>query len=124
MGKNSYNLSIKFDEKKVEEAKFCKKMTTEDLIDRISALRIKNNLSARELSLLIDKNESYINKLEYKKNFEPSISVLSDICEACGISLQHFFYYDMEHYDFDQEIIEHLKNISLEKKQAIITLLK
>ena len=101
-----------------------KKMTTDDLINRISMLRIKNKLSARELSLRIDKNESYINRLEYKRNFEPSISVISDICEVCGTNLQQFFYYDMDQFEFDMEIIDLLKDINKEKKYAIITLLK
>ena len=124
---NKNNLKYKLESSQEEEKKTlqkCEKMTTVDLIDRISALRIKNNLSARELSLRIDKNESYINKLEYKKNFEPSISVISDICEACGTTLQEFFYYDMEQFEFDREIIDLLKSTDTEKKQAVICLLK
>ena len=50
-----------------------------EIIEHISAVRTKANLSARELSLRIGKNESYINRLEYRKNFEPSISVIADI---------------------------------------------
>ena len=99
-------------------------MKTKELIERISMLRTSKKLSARELSLMIDKNESYINRMECLKNFEPSVSVISDICEACGITLEQFFYYDVNEYVKDKEIIDLLKNTSPQKKEAVIALLK
>ena len=98
-------------------------MTLEEIIKRISRLRTKKGLSARELSLRIDKNEAYINRLEYRKNFEPSISVINDIVTACDSSMEAFFYYDIESYKTDQQIIELLKHTTENKKQAIIELL-
>lgn len=94
-----------------------------EIIERISAVRMKANLSARELSLRIGKNESYVNRLEYRKNFEPSISVISDIAEACGSSIEEMFYYDINQYSKDREIIAALKKCNEKKKQAIIDLL-
>lgn len=99
-------------------------MNTVELIEKLSKLRTSKKLSARELSLRIDKNESYIHGMECNKNFEPSVSVISDICDACGITLEQLFYYDMEQYSLDKEIIDLLKQVNSEKKQAIITLLK
>lgn len=63
-------------------------MELKEVIERISLLRVREGLSARELSLRIGKNEAYINRLEYRKNFEPSISVINDISEACNSSLR------------------------------------
>ena len=94
-----------------------------EIIERISAIRTKANLSARELSLRIGKIESYINRLEYRKNFEPSISVISAIAEACGSSLEEMFYYDISQYSKDKELIMLLKKCNEKKKQAIIDLL-
>lgn len=94
-----------------------------EIIERVSAIRTKANLSARELSLRIGKNESYINRLEYRKNFEPSISVISTIAEVCGSSLEEMFYYDINQYSKDKEIISLLKKCNEKKKQAIIDLL-
>lgn len=99
-------------------------MDLEQIIERISQLRTREGLSARELSLRIGKNEAYINRLEYRKNFEPSISVISDITEACNSSMEEFFYYDIEQYRIDKKIIEMLKNTPTNKKEAIIELLK
>lgn len=96
-----------------------------DIINRISIIRTQANLSARELSLRIGKNESYINRLEYRKNFEPSISVIQDIVEACGSSLEEFFYYDMTQYKIDFEIIDALKKVKdAKKKESFLYLLK
>ena len=92
-------------------------MNLEQIIERISQLRTRVGLSARELSLRIGKNEAYINRLEYRKNFEPSISVISDIAEACNSSMEEFFYYDIEQYRIDKKIIELLKNTPTNKKE-------
>ncbi len=99
-------------------------MELNELINKISTLRVREGLSARELSFRIGKNESYINRLEYRKNFEPSFSVINDILEACNSSLEEFFYYDMNQYKVDKEILELLKTTPENKKKAIIELLK
>lgn len=99
-------------------------MELNEIINRISQLRTREGLSARELSLRIGKNEAYINRLEYRKNFEPSISVINDIVEACNSSLEEFFYYDMNQYKKDKEIIDLLKHASPITKESIINLLK
>jgi transcriptional regulator with XRE-family HTH domain len=99
-------------------------MELDEIINRISQLRVREGLSARELSLRIGKNESYINRLEYRKNFEPSISVINDIATACNSSFEELFYYDIKQYKFDKELIELLKKTSENKKKAIIEILK
>lgn len=99
-------------------------MQLEEIIDRISKLRTREGLSARELSLRIGKNEAYINRLEYRKNFEPSISVINDIVEACNSSLEEFFYYDINDFQKDKYILNLLKKARPEIKDAIIKLLE
>lgn len=98
-------------------------MDLNEIIKRISIIRTRANLSARELSLRIGKNESYINRLEYRKNFEPSISVIADIAEVCGSSFEEMFYYDINQYSIDKEIISSLQKTNPKKKQAILDLL-
>lgn len=98
-------------------------MELEEIIKRISIIRIRAGLSARELSLRIGKNEAYINRLEYRKNFEPSISVINDIAEACGSSLEELFYYDVNEYENDKGIIETLSKLKAEKKKALLDFL-
>jgi len=99
-------------------------MTKQDIIHRISALRISKGLSARELSHKIDKNDAYINRLESKRSFEPSVSALLEIIEACGSSVTEFFYYDPTQYKLDAEILDLLKGVKCDQKIPILALLK
>jgi len=99
-------------------------MELNEIINRISQLRIREGMSARELSLRIGKNEAYINRLEYRKNFEPSISVINDIAEACNSSLEEFFYYDIKSFSKDKQIINLLEKAKPEIKEAVIKILE
>lgn len=96
----------------------------EAFIQKISYLRNKNNLSARKLSEQIGKNYGYINKLEHEKSFLPTVDTLFDILEVCNTSPEEFFYYNINSYKADREIIELLSNIDDESKKSILTLLK
>lgn len=97
-------------------------MTVEEVIDRIGEVRTRADLSARALSLTIGKNPAYITQLESKKGFEPSLSVLLDICEVCGVTPEEFFYHDMRAYKTDMQVIEFLKTLSDTQKKAIMNL--
>ncbi len=100
-------------------------MNKDEVVERISALRTKARLSARDLSLKIGKNAAYISRLESKNDsFEPSVSALLEIISACNSTECEFFYYDIKAYSKDKEIIELLKTVSPEKKDLIIKLLK
>lgn len=99
-------------------------MTREEIINRISIARTKANLSARALSQNAGLNDGYINRLESKKDFLPSMEAFMDIIEACGISLEEFFYYDMEQYKQDKKIMDLLKRVNSESKNSIINILE
>ncbi len=99
-------------------------MDKKDIIIRIGQIRQRANLSARDLSLKIGKNSACISRLESKDSFEPSVSVLLDIISVCGSTESEFFYYDIQQYQKDKEIIELLKTASPIKKDSIINLLK
>ena len=93
-------------------------------IQRISKLRIDNNLSARKLSVARGKNPGYINKLENEKDFLPTIDTLFDILEVCKTTPAEFFYYDPGQYKYDKELIDLLSTVENDIKQAVITILK
>lgn len=57
---------------------------------RLSALREARKVSAREMSLSIGQNESYINRIENGKAF-PSMQGFFYICEYLGITPEEFF---------------------------------
>lgn len=58
--------------------------------NRIYELRIEQELSARELSILLGMSPGYINKIENGKAL-PSLSSIFNICDYFEISLKEFF---------------------------------
>lgn len=59
-------------------------------VDRLTSLRNQKNVSAREMSLALGQNESYINRIENRLTF-PSMQVFFYICEYFQITPQEFF---------------------------------
>ena len=57
---------------------------------RIAQLRIHKDVSARDMSLSLGQNNSYINQIENRKSL-PSLQGLFYICEYFGITPQQFF---------------------------------
>ena len=98
-------------------------METIEIIERISKLRIRANLSARKLSILIDKNESYIAGLESRKDFLPPLDVLLDIIRVCNSDPMEFFHYSLEQYQTDKKFIDLLRNATPAAKAAAINVL-
>jgi len=58
--------------------------------DRIAQLRVQKGVSARDMSLSLGQNNSYINQIENRKAL-PSLQGLFYICEYFGITPQQFF---------------------------------
>ena len=99
-------------------------MDINTLIDRLAYVRLRANLSARKLSLMIGKNAGYIHMLEQNRNFAPSFETLIDILDCCNTTVEEFFYYDIEEYKKDKPILDLLRSVKdQEKKHAVFTLL-
>jgi transcriptional regulator with XRE-family HTH domain len=99
-------------------------MTNEEVITRISIFRVRANLSARALSIAIEKSDGYIHNLETARNFLPSLSTLLKIIEACGSTPEEFFYSDIHQYKTDKKALDFLKTLSETQKEAIMNLYK
>lgn len=65
-------------------------MIEDFFVSRLIELRNQKNVSAREMSLAIGQNGSYINRIENKQAF-PSMQVFFYICEYFQISPKEFF---------------------------------
>lgn len=59
-------------------------------VERLTSLRNQKNVSAREMSLALGQNGSYINRIENKQAF-PSMQAFFYICEYFGITPMDFF---------------------------------
>ena len=99
-------------------------MNKDNIIFKIGTIRRDANLSARALSTRIDLNEGYINRLESKKDFLPSMEVFFRILEECNYTAEKFFYHDSNNFERDMEILERIKALPDEKKDALLTFLK
>ncbi len=98
-------------------------MDLKEVIRRIGYFRNKANYSARALSLTIGKNSAYITKMEAGE-FEPSMKIVLDIIDACGITPEEFFYEDVNCYKIDKSNLSIIKNLPESKKVALKELLK
>jgi transcriptional regulator with XRE-family HTH domain len=65
-------------------------MFEDSFIKRLASLREQKGVSAREMSLALGQNESYINRIENGKTF-PSLQAFFYICEYLQISPKEFF---------------------------------
>ena len=99
-------------------------MDLKDLIERIAFIRIRANLSARKLSLMIGKTDGYIHHLEQTRKFAPSFETLMEILDACNTSVEEFFYHDIASYKTDMQILELLQRSTPERKAIVLDMLK
>ena len=98
-------------------------MDKNEIISRIGYFRNKAKLSQKALSIEIDMNIGYINRLESKKDFLPSLDVLLKIIKACGVTVEEFFYEDIDNHKEDKYILNKLKELPYEKREALLKLL-
>lgn len=100
-----------------------KKMSYDDIIYRIGYFRNKNNLSAREASLQLGFSDSFINRIE-RKSVELKVSTLMNFMEIVNITPEEFFYYKPENYEKDKQLLEVVKSLSNENKEALMDIAK
>ena len=90
--------------------------------ERLAQLRSKKGVTAREMSLSLGQNESYINRIENKKNL-PSMTTFFYICEYLEITPQAFFDVGNENPQLFDEIMQNLIELdshSLEQISGIV----
>ena len=90
----------------------------EDLPKRLSELREKKGVSARDMSLSIGLGASYINNVENGRSL-PSVAALFYICEYLEITPSEFFDPDNDDPGKLNEIYQKLKGLSRDKLEAI-----
>ncbi len=99
------------------------KLNYDDIIFRIGYFRNKHHLSARELSLRMGENESFINRLE-RKQVALKMETILNFCELLEIELEEFFYCKPENYKKDIQILKEINSLSNENKDVIINLVR
>lgn len=89
---------------------------------RLAHLRLKRNISAREMSLSIGQNSSYINRIENGMTF-PKMQVFFYICEYLNITPQEFFDEQNDNPEQIRTIEEDLKQLTDEQRQNIVDII-
>lgn len=83
--------------------------------NRIAQLRLQKGVSARDMSLSLGQNSSYINQIENKKAL-PSLQGFFYICEYFAITPQQFF---DEENNYPLEIADLIKDIKKLDEEAL-----
>lgn len=86
--------------------------------ERIAQLRMQKGVSARDMSLSLGQNSSYINQIENKKAL-PSLQGLFYICEYFDITPQQFFDLDNDYPVRLAELVEDLKKLDSHTLEAV-----
>lgn len=96
-------------------------MQEEFLAHRISELRSEKGVSARDMSLSLGLDPSYINNIENMRAF-PSMKLFFAICDYFGITAQQFFDSGLKNPEKIQEVIEILKRNDEDTTDTILNL--
>ena len=98
-------------------------MQPEEFIARLTQLRVKHGVSARDMSLSIGQNASYINNIENGKAL-PSMTVFFYICEYFNISPQEFFSYENSNPEKTKQLEYDLHLLTDNQLNIVIDLVK
>lgn len=90
---------------------------------RISKLRVQHGVSARDMSLSLGQNESYINQIENKKAL-PSLHGLFYICDYFHITPQEFFDTGNAYPEKLNALLEEAKKLDEDSLSHILAIVK
>ena len=91
--------------------------------ERLSTLRTQKNVSAREMSLSLGQNSSYINRIENNHTL-PSMRLFFYICEYLEITPKEFFDTEVSNPVLMNEIIDELKKLNTSQLNTILAVAK
>lgn len=91
--------------------------------NRITQLRIQKGVSARDMSLSLGQNDSYINRIENKRSL-PSLSGLFYICEYFGITPKDFFDTETANPTKAHELLAVTKRLNNDQLDHLIAIAK
>lgn len=91
--------------------------------DRIAQLRTQMEVSEKQMSRDIDKDETYLATLRYS-NSTPSLKTLKSICDYFGISLMDFFDAGNKYPIHIQQLLDEAKKSEVEEIELTTEILK
>ena len=91
--------------------------------NRIAQLRAQKEVSARDMSLSLGQNNSYINQIENRKAL-PSLQGLFYICEYFGITPKQFFDEGNAYPVQLERLLEDMKKLDAQTLEHISAIVK
>lgn len=91
--------------------------------DRLRFLRNEKQISAREMSLALGQNESYINKIETGKS-STTIASFLNICEYLSVSPSDFFNESVQNAIETTELVRYFRKLTARQTAYVLALLK
>lgn len=93
-----------------------------DFVERLTKLRQDRKITAREMSLYLGLNPSYISRVESMRMM-PSLPIFFEICECLGVSPYEFFEERNKHPLLLQQIKDDLMKLSYSQLMSLSTLI-
>ena len=98
-------------------------MERDVFIKRLVELRMRRNVSARDMSLSLGQSPGYINNIENGVNY-PSMTVFFYICDYLGVTPQEFFDLDSTDPARTNDLLRASKGLQHDQIDTLITLAK
>ena len=98
-------------------------MFEESFRKRLIELRMKKDVSARDMSLSMGQSEDYVNKIESGHSL-PSLTGFFYICDYFRISPKEFFDDELRYPVLLTELTNHLKALNEKQLENILSIVK
>ena len=98
-------------------------MNEQFIRERITSLRLGNNLSEYQLSLALGHSRGYINNISSGKTL-PSMSEFLNLCEFFKITPSEFFNEELSYPDLFHEITSLIPSLEHDEQILILNLIK
>ncbi len=93
-------------------------MEINEFSERLSSLRVKKGVSARDMSLSLGQSAGYINNIENRVSY-PSMTLFFYICEYLEITPQEFFDVQNKNPKLAGKITSDITNLTDRQLEAI-----
>lgn len=90
---------------------------------RVSQLRLEKGVSAREMSLSLGQNESYINRIENGKSM-PSLAQFFNLCDYLNITPKEFFDEDKQNFQNVSAVYREVEKLTPDIAKNLLEILK
>lgn len=94
-----------------------------EFAERLTKLRLEKQVSAREMSLALGQNASYINRIENGKTL-PSMQVFFEICDYLCISPMDFFNQNLNNVGRQKELVTEVQKLSPDMAEHFLNIIK